>query len=46
MFLSIDLKITNGKKTPKVGDDKLNTLNKKYKQCMRMWRYSINEDKL
>lgn len=33
-------------KTPKVGDDKLNTLNKKYKQCMRMWRYSINEDKL
>lgn len=31
-------------KAPIVGDDKLNTLNKKYKQCQRMWRYSINED--
>lgn len=32
-------------KAPKVDDVKLNTLNKKYKQCQRMWRYSINEDK-
>lgn len=33
------------KAEPKSKDD-VKTLNNNYKQCMRMWRYSINEDKL
>lgn len=41
-----NLKGNKLEKVPKEKDERLNTLNKKYKQCLRRWRYSINEDKL
>lgn len=34
------------KKAESKSKDDVKTLNNNYKQCMRMWRYSINEDKL
>ena len=35
---------TNTQKAEPEGNKENNTLNGKYKQCQRMWRYSINED--
>ena len=35
---------TNTQKAEPEGNKENNTLNGKYKQCQRMWRYSINKD--